>query len=119
MKQSSTIPWHKLLLALLALSILVALIASSWRNNALIFCVLVLATIVMFYRSKQRRQDLVSYLLAAFLGPTMEMIIIHFGAWQYTNPSLGGIPPWLPLLWGLTGLFLMKIVGWLSPENVR
>jgi hypothetical protein len=52
------------------------------------------------------------------LGPFAEIISIHFGVWQYANPTLLGIPVWLPLGWGF-GIVFMKRVAETILKGVR
>jgi uncharacterized membrane protein YoaT (DUF817 family) len=80
----------------------------------LIFITLVMAFGLVLFHSKRKRSDMIAFLVGMVLGPTMEIIIIHYGAWQYANPSAAGIPMWLPLLWGLTSIFLLKITRWFA-----
>ena len=54
------------------------------------------------------KDAIVYYVLAAVSGPLVEIVCIYFGIWSYTLPQFLGIPIWLPLVWGLFGLFLKK-----------
>ncbi len=105
-------PVTKLLVLFLALALTVALVSLYYRNNAVVLSVFVLALIAVFVRSKNPKRDAIPFVLGAIFGPTMEIVIIHHGAWQYTNPTFLGIPIWLPLLWGFAALFLGKIAKW-------
>jgi uncharacterized membrane protein YoaT (DUF817 family) len=102
-------PFGKLLLAILALACAVALIALFYENNALLSALLTGASGVVILRSRHRLTDLIPFVVGALIGPAMEIIVIRFGAWTYTHPSVAGVPAWLPLLWGLTAFFLVKI----------
>lgn len=86
-----------------------------WRNNTVVFTLLLIATVAVLLLSKNKRFETVIFLTGALFGPSMEAIAIRAGAWQYANPSFTGIPMWLPLLWGLTAVFLMKIARWMTP----
>jgi hypothetical protein len=54
------------------------------------------------------KADVFCYVVAAFLGPLGEVVVVYYGAWTYAKPSLL-IPIWLPLLWGVAGLFLRRL----------
>jgi uncharacterized membrane protein YoaT (DUF817 family) len=43
-------------------------------------------------------------------GPLSEAFCIHFGAWQYSNPFIIGIPMYLPFVWGGCALFIKRLV---------
>jgi hypothetical protein len=51
---------------------------------------------------------------AMFFGPLAEVVSIRGGAWQYTDRQLpGGIPIWLPVLWGIACIcFLVLAEFW-------
>jgi uncharacterized membrane protein YoaT (DUF817 family) len=53
------------------------------------------------------REDLFFYLVPFVVGPSAEIIAIHGGAWSYAEPQWY-IPVWLPLGWGISGLFMKK-----------
>jgi hypothetical protein len=104
----------KLIQALLALACAVALIAALHQNTLLLTALLGSATSIILIRSRHQPADLIPFIVGALLGPGMEIIVIRFGAWSYAHPSVAGIPVWLPMLWGLTAFFLMKISGLLQ-----
>ena len=109
---------HKILLSFVALGIVVTLVSAFWRNNGLLFLTLLAASAVLLLLSGNRRRDIVPFVAGALLGPIMEAVVIRTGAWQYAHPTAFGIPVWLPLLWGLTALSLVRISRWLALENV-
>lgn len=59
------------------------------------------------------RSDLAYFFLAFVLGPAGELVATHYGAWQYTKPAFL-IPLWLPLAWGISGLFFKRAAEALS-----
>jgi len=105
-------PIGKFAIAIASLVAVVALIATSYEENLLIASVLALGVLTMFFRKGCARRDVVAFCIGAILGPSMEMIAIRGGAWQYARPSFFGIPLWLPLLWGLTAFAMQKITQW-------
>lgn len=44
-------------------------------------------------------QGVAAAVLTAFLGVTVEAMLVWQGTYYYTNPSLFGVPMWLPLLY--------------------
>ena len=55
------------------------------------------------------KHDIIFFISGGVLGPFAEIIAIHFGVWQYTNPDFLGIPMWLPLAWGFVSVMLLRI----------
>lgn len=61
------------------------------------------------------------FAITAFFGPLAEAVAIYFGAWTYAIPQFIGIPVWLPVLWGLAGVFIVRVLNRVAPllENSR
>jgi hypothetical protein len=93
------------LLGIYALSILLTCVL--WSSpQALSGCLLVIGA-GMLYRWHSKA-DLLSYSAAFLLGPLGEAAAVRAGAWTYAKPVIL-IPAWLPLLWGVAGLFLKRV----------
>ena len=54
------------------------------------------------------KADVAFYAVPLVVGPLGEALAVWAGAWAYARPSYLGIPCWLPLLWGIVGLFLKR-----------
>ena len=50
-------------------------------------------------------------LAAALAGPAVEAALVAFGAFDYTEPDVLGLPIWLPLLWANGGLVVRRLFG--------
>ncbi|MFH1211400.1 MAG: hypothetical protein V1659_00545 [Candidatus Woesearchaeota archaeon] len=85
-----------------------AIISAFYKNNflATILLILAWATGIAFWHKKH---DIFFFVTGAIIGPLAEILCIHFGAWQYFNPSFLGIPAWLPLAWGLATMLIKRI----------
>ncbi len=105
-------PTQKILLSCVALAILVTLVVMFWQQTELLAGILLMLSFLVLLLSHDRRRDAVPFVIGAVLGPAMEAVVIRSGAWQYTSPTALGIPLWLPFLWGLTAMFIMKISRW-------
>ncbi|MBM4296389.1 MAG: DUF2878 family protein [Deltaproteobacteria bacterium] len=89
---------------------LVALISvcSFWRRPILLTAILsVLSCVVLLGR--RNRQDSKIFLTCGVLGAIAEVFVVAFGAWSYSAPQVLGIPYWLPLIWGLSALFIRNL----------
>ncbi|MFQ5349815.1 MAG: hypothetical protein ACE5EG_05165 [Thermoanaerobaculia bacterium] len=86
--------------------LLIALISAIWSRPALltVCCGVLAGGMLLRWHS---RSDVLFFLLASSLGPLGESVAISFGAWQYALPW-AGIPLWLPVGWGVAGLYLKK-----------
>lgn len=49
------------------------------------------------------------FVVVGILGAAVEVVTIHFGAWTYARPQALGIPVWLPVLWGIAGVTVVRI----------
>lgn len=84
------------------------LVSLLWREEVLLFVLLILNAILMLYLVGFRK-NLVIFLFCAVFGAIAEIIAIYFGAWHYSNPQILGIPIWLPVLWGIASLFMNNL----------
>lgn len=83
-------------------------IISLWKNNLVVLMLMLLVWLfaLKFWHS---REDIIFFLAAAFFGPLGEIVAIHFGVWAYANPSMLGIPVWLPFAWGYVGMLIRRL----------
>jgi hypothetical protein len=56
------------------------------------------------------RGDWLYVLLAAALGPAGEALMSAFGAFEYRDPDLAGVPIWLPALWANGGFLIRRLI---------
>jgi len=94
----------------------IALVAAFWRSPVLLTGLLIVVAGAMLLRWR-RPSDVLYFLLAAILGPLGEFVAIGYGAWEYSLPLLN-IPLWLPLAWGIAGIYLKKTTEALAGEVV-
>jgi len=108
MKHSKQL-WNELVRELVASSLLAASIVLLWRDNLLLFIVVLvegLAALDLWHD----RYDLGFFLVVAMLGSLAEAVFVHFGVWRYANPTLLGVPLWFPLAFGTSGLIGERLV---------
>lgn len=86
----------------------IALIILFFNNNELLTFLLILIWGIGI-RFWHKKNDVVFYVAGAIIGPLGEIACIHFGVWQYANPTFLGIPAWLPFAWGLATMLIKRI----------
>jgi len=78
-----------------------------WPEPVILTIFYVVISVIMLIKW-HKKSDLIFYFVAFGLGPMGEAFAIYLGAWQYSKPFYL-IPIWLPLLWGISALFVKKI----------
>ena len=92
-----------------AFSLLAASIVLLWKDNMLLLIVMLVEGMVAlgFWHD---RYDLSVFLVIAVLGSPAEAVFVHFGVWQYANPTLLGVPLWFPVAFGTSALIGKRLV---------
>lgn len=98
---------HRVVTILIALASL-ATVSLWWRDNLLLLVFLILLSMVMLFRERSKA-ELFTFLFCGIAGACAEMVAIYAGAWTYGNPNMINIPIWLPVLWGIAGVFMGKV----------
>jgi hypothetical protein len=81
-----------------------------WHSSPLLLSALLVALAAVAIGGVWPGRDvLVLYLMGAIVGPCGEMIGASSGAWRYAEPTLLGIPLWLPLAWGLAAVLIRGV----------
>jgi uncharacterized membrane protein YoaT (DUF817 family) len=93
----------ELLMALAAFLVLSASVALLWRDNGLLLIV-ALVECLMALSLWHNRLDVSFFLIIAVLGSLVEVVFVRSGVWHYANPTLLGVPLWVPFAFGTTGL---------------
>ena len=89
--------------------IALVLVASLYQSPYVLFGGLVILAGSWYYFFLQDTVYLKIFLVTGCLGPCTEIVATYAGAWQYTMPQFAGIPVWLPVLWGLAGVFIAQL----------
>ena len=101
--ERSVKPRAAFLTALVAFVLLISSVMLLWRNNLLLFVVMLgecAIALVLWHK----RIDVSFFLVIAVFGTMAELSFVRVGVWQYANPTLLGVPLWFPLAFGTTGL---------------
>jgi uncharacterized membrane protein YoaT (DUF817 family) len=78
-----------------------------WTNPNLLLVIYILISALMI-KKWHSKKDLIYFFVAFILGPVGELFATRLGAWSYAKPFFY-IPLWLPFLWGIASLFMMKL----------
>ncbi|MFA6214176.1 MAG: hypothetical protein WC717_02765 [Candidatus Micrarchaeia archaeon] len=93
---------------LAALSLL--FVSFNWRSPFFLVLALLAIAATMILSGRHRKHDTLFFLLAGIWGVMSEAIAVNFGgAWQYSGSPILGVPLWLPILWGIAGIFLVRL----------
>lgn len=92
----------------------IALAGLLWHRQVLLSLCYVGLSIAMLTKWHARR-DLFYFFTGFILGPAGEFVAVYLGAWKYSKP-LFLLPLWLPLLWGIAALFMMRLAETLAKE---
>ncbi len=103
---------RKFIISLLAVLSLVA-VTLFWENNLLLVILLLIIGALMLLVNKSKT-ELTIFLYCGFLGAIAEVIAVYSGAWEYSNNSFLGIPIWLPILWAIASIFILRIAGFIK-----
>lgn len=101
-------------LALLALYLGVVLFAGLFWDRQLLLVGLYVAMSALALWAWGSREVVAIFVAGFFLGPAGETVAVRLGAWEYASAS-GPVPIWLPLAWGLTSIFLLKLSHTITP----
>lgn len=82
-------------------------VALLWCHNIILFALLLIMAAALFLIERSN-SEIKTFLFCAICGMTAEYIAISFGAWNYQNPNFFNIPIWLPLLWGIASVFIVR-----------
>ena len=78
-----------------------------YKDNLLLTTIVLILSFSGIYFWHKKRY-IILFLSGALLGPLAEIIAIHFGVWNYTNPTITGIPMWLPPAWGMATVIINR-----------
>jgi hypothetical protein len=109
--------WQRLVLYLSIYALTIILASLLWQHPVTLTLAYGLLSLLLLMQWHSR-SEVVYFGLAALLGPLGEFVAVSFGAWEYSLPWVN-IPIWLPLAWGIAGLFLNKIAGLLLADQAR
>ena len=100
---------RELISLFLVYGLCIALASTLWSYPLILTSCYALVSVFILLKW-HTRADMIAYVATAILGPLGEAAAVHHGAWTYAKSSLL-IPLWLPLLWGIAGFFLRRLIS--------
>jgi hypothetical protein len=94
---------------IVAFFLLATSIVLLWRDNVPLFIVVLDGSIIALSLWHDR-YDLCFFIVIAGIGWLAETFFVHFGVWQYANPTFMGVPMWFPLAFGTAALISGRLV---------
>ena len=86
-----------------------------WQSNVLLFIIYFVLTLGLIYFHKDKT-ELVVFIYGILIGTIVEVIGTQISGYQsFTKPDFGGIPMWLPIVWGY-GFVAMKRIGFVLED---
>ncbi len=93
--------------AVLAMSSLLSVIFL-WQETLLLTLVLsFLAAAMLFTRRSMR--ELKTFFVCGVSGAVAESIAMTSGVWVYAKTDIVNFPFWLPILWGIAAIFMVRV----------
>jgi hypothetical protein len=103
-------------IAVVSIVVMLLLMVYFWSNNLLI-TILAAAYASFLLLIWHEAEDLMCFFFVLFIGTASEIVAVNSGVYTYNNPTLLGIPIWLPLAWGTAALCLRRIIISLKKEG--
>ena len=86
----------------------IALLYYLWKNNAfLTLSFLIISAVVLIFWTNKEQKFL--YIAGFILGPVYDITLVPTGIWNYGNPTMFGVPLWLPPAYGASIVAIVKI----------
>ena len=79
-----------------------------WQNNLLLTISLSMVSILVLLKWTNKEEKIL-YFTAFILVPIYDIVLVPTGIWSYGNPTIFGIPIWIPLVYGILTVVAIKI----------
>lgn len=86
----------------------VVIVPLFWRHDFLMFVILAIISILLLLLGKSKK-ELFLYFIFAIAGSLAEATQMSTGAWKYSHPTILGLVYWMPLVWGIAGIFVKRL----------
>jgi hypothetical protein len=102
---TATFTFKRRTLFIEVLAIIVAFFGPVLTQEYPYLIVFILAIYVLFRLGFfHAKWDWLFFVIGALLGPTVEVLLINYDLYHFTDPNFMGIPYWLPLEWGIVAM---------------
>lgn len=96
------------LIGFLIFALVVILFHYFSKNNIILTAIFLVISIFILLKWTTKEEKII-YFTAFILGPILEITVVPTGIWTYENPTILGIPVWLPLSYGILIIITIKI----------
>jgi len=79
-----------------------------WQNNTILTISLFIVSVVVLLAWTDKEEKFL-YFTGLILGPIVDITVVNSGIWTYGNPTIFGIPLWLPLGYALGTVVIIKV----------
>ena len=87
-----------------------------WQDNVLLLIIYLVLTLGLIYFHKDKPEFII-FAYGILIGAIVEVIGTQISGYQsFTKPDFGGIPIWLPIVWGY-GFVAMKRIGFVFKDS--
>lgn len=98
----------ELFFEIILFAVAIIIISLLYKNNLLTLFLLIVLWIIAI-NLWHKKHDIYFYIIGAIIGTIGEIICVYFGVWRYKNPSLLGVPIWVPFAWGFAIILAKRI----------
>ena len=85
------------------------------QNNVLLFTIYLILTLGLIYSHKDKT-EFVIFAYGILIGAIVEVVGTQISGYQsFVKPDFGGIPMWIPIVWGY-GFVAMKRIGFVLKD---
>ena len=101
-------PQKDILIGFVILTFEIILLYYLWKNNiALTITFLIMSVLVLLLWTNKEEKFL--YFTGFILLPLYDLTLVPRGLWSYGNPTIYGVPIWLPFSYGLGTVMIVQI----------
>ena len=102
---------HKkdLLIGFFIYALNILLVYYLWQNNIALTVIFIGISGFVLLKWATNKEERTVYFASFVLGPILDLILVPRGVWTWGNPSLFGIPLWLPFFYGVMIVIAIKI----------
>ena len=97
-----------ILIGFIVLALEITLFYYLWKNNILLMALLLIISAIVLIEFCSREEK-VLYFVCFVLVPIFDLTLVPRNVWAYGNPTIYGVPIWIPFAYGLGTVMIVKI----------